>query len=101
LTISIIFPSKQAPPICRLCSTSLQALPNVNLVIHNENLQNFLVLISSSSSSSSSTWRQAHAKVQPAARARIDQSVSLKAMVAGRSDSLLYNFQTQRLCANY
>lgn len=54
----------------------LQALLNVNSVIHNENLQNFLVLISIITS----TWRQAHAKVQPADKARIDQSVSLKAI---------------------
>lgn len=54
----------------------LQALFNVNSVIHNENLQNFLVLISIITS----TWRQAHAKVQPADKARIDQIVSLKAI---------------------
>ncbi|MGF1522898.1 MAG: AAA family ATPase [Leptolyngbyaceae cyanobacterium] len=62
----------------------LQALFNVNSTLHNEKVSNFLILISVITS----TWQQHKGSVQPADRARIDQSLSLRSITLDQAGAL-------------
>ncbi|MEL6383156.1 MAG: ATP-binding protein, partial [Cyanobacteria bacterium J06626_18] len=62
----------------------LQALFDVNSTLHNEKVSNFLILISVIMS----TWQQHKGGVQPADRARIDQSLSLRSITLDQAAAL-------------
>lgn len=62
----------------------LQSLFNVNSTIHNEKLQNFLVIISIITN----TWVENSKRVQPADKARVDLSVSLKPITLEQAEAL-------------
>ena len=62
----------------------LQALFSANSTIHNQGLKNFLVIISIITS----TWRQQSKMVQPADRARIDHTVTLRRISIDQAEAL-------------
>jgi len=63
----------------------LQALFNVNSTIHNEKLQGFLLLISVITN----TWIENSKRIQPADKARIDTTVSLRPINLTQAEGLL------------
>ncbi|MBD2259263.1 P-loop NTPase fold protein [Pseudanabaena sp. FACHB-2040] len=62
----------------------LQALFNVNSTVHNESLNNFVILISIITG----TWRQYHSSLQPADKARINCTLTLKGIHLDQAESL-------------
>jgi hypothetical protein len=62
----------------------LQALFNVNSTVHNENLNNFVILISIITG----TWREHRTLLQPADQARINQTLQLKAIHLEQAEAL-------------
>lgn len=62
----------------------LQSLFNVNSIVHNLKLKNFLVIISIMKS----TWQQNANRIQPADRARIDVGISLKSITLEQAEAL-------------
>lgn len=75
-----------------------QSLFNVNSSIHNEKLQNFLVLISIVTD----TWKQNRPLVQPADLARVDQELTLRSITLIQAEALWaarlrpYHYQCDR-----
>jgi hypothetical protein len=62
----------------------LQTLFNVNSVIHNQKLKNFLVMISIITD----TWRQNAGRIQPTDKDRIDGTIKLKQITLDQAESL-------------
>ena len=72
--IVLCFDNLDNIPILANGRPDLQALFGVNAAIHNEKLDNFLILISIITS----TWNQHYKAIQPADLARINEKLSLK-----------------------
>lgn len=62
----------------------LQALFSVNSSLHNQNLKNFLVIISIITN----TWKQNLNRIQPADRARLDAGIPLKPIDLDQAEAL-------------
>jgi len=62
----------------------LQSLFNLNSTIHNENLKNFLVLLSIITS----TWRENRKAIQPADLARVNQTLQLRPINLDQAEAL-------------
>lgn len=65
-------------------SPDLQALFSVNTTLHNENLKNFLVIISIVTN----TWKQNVDRIQQSDKARIEKLVSLKPITLQQAEAL-------------
>ncbi len=61
-----------------------QALFNVNTTIHNDNLKNFLIIISIITN----TWKRNGDRIQQADKARIDRAVRLKLITLDQAEAL-------------
>lgn len=64
---------------------NLQALFNVNSIIHNQKLKNFLTIVSVITN----TWQQNYKRIQPADLARIDTKIRLSAIALDQAEALL------------
>nr|WP_242541516.1 AAA family ATPase [Phormidium pseudopriestleyi] len=64
---------------------NLQALFNVNSIIHNQKLKNFVIIISIITN----TWQQNYKRIQPADLARIDTKIRLSAIDLNQAAGLL------------
>lgn len=64
---------------------NLQALFNVNSMIHNQKLKNFLVIVSVITN----TWQQNYKRIQPADLARIDRKIRLSAIGWDEAEALM------------
>ncbi|MBD2039826.1 AAA family ATPase [Microcoleus sp. FACHB-672] len=77
---------------------NLQALFNVNSIIHNQKLKNFLVIVSIVTN----TWKQNSKRIQQADQARIDLPIRLQPITLDQAETLwasrLYSLHRQ---ANY
>ncbi|MEM0979763.1 MAG: AAA family ATPase [Cyanobacteria bacterium P01_H01_bin.58] len=82
--IVLCFDNLDNIPLLADGTPDLQALFHVNSTLHNEKLNNFLFLISLITS----TWKQHKSAIQPADIARIDQSLSLRAIALNQAEAL-------------
>ena len=84
LPIVLCFDNLDNIPLLPNQQPDLQSLFNVNSSLHNEKVSNFLFLISVITS----TWQQHKGSVQPADKARIDQSLSLRSITLDQAEAL-------------
>ena len=84
LPIVLCFDNLDNIPLLPDNRPDLQALFHVNSVIHNEKLNNFLILISLITS----TWKQHKGSIQPADVARIDKTLSLRPITLNQAEAL-------------
>ncbi|MBE7380900.1 MAG: ATP-binding protein [Leptolyngbya sp. SIO1E4] len=84
LPIVLCFDNLDNIPLLPDNRPDLQALFHVNSTLHNEKLNNFLLLISLITS----TWKQHKDAIQPADVARIDQTLSLRPITLNQAEAL-------------
>lgn len=84
LPIVLCFDNLDNIPLLPEGTPDLQALFHVNSTLHNEKLGNFVFLISLITS----TWKQHKGAIQPADIARVDQTLTLRAITLKQAEAL-------------